>query len=96
MVAPALRNCTSEACCATVCSEHVIPYDVTRYSAHTGDVNDRRPFTTASVDSALPGDEDVLCGATIREVSPAVFSSGSARSARRLYKATVRHSISLC
>jgi hypothetical protein len=44
----------------------------------------------ASVDSALPGDEDVLCGATIREVSPAVFSSGSAQSAHRLYKATVQ------
>jgi hypothetical protein len=34
--------------------------------------------------------EDALRNATIREVSPAVFSSGSARSARRLYKATVQ------
>jgi hypothetical protein len=50
----------------------------------------------ASVDSALPGDEDVLRGATICEVSPAVFSSGSARSARGLYKATVRRSNSQC
>jgi hypothetical protein len=58
--------------------------------------NGRRPFTTASVDSALPGDEDVLRGATIREVSPAVFSSGSAQSAHRLYKATVRRSVSQC
>jgi hypothetical protein len=40
----------------------------------------------------LLGDEDVLRNATIREVSPAVFSSGSARSARRLYKATVQRS----
>jgi hypothetical protein len=32
----------------------------------------------------------VLRDATIGEVSPAVFSSGSARSARRLYKATVQ------
>jgi hypothetical protein len=43
-----------------------------------------------------PGDEDVLRGATIREVSPAVFSSGTARSARRLYKATVQRSVSQC
>jgi hypothetical protein len=28
---------------------------------------------TASVDSLLPGDDDVLRGATIREVSQAVF-----------------------
>jgi hypothetical protein len=34
-------------------------------------------------------DEDVLRDATIGEVSPAVFSE-SARSARRLYKATVQ------
>jgi hypothetical protein len=32
----------------------------------------------------------VLRNATIREVSPAVFSSGSARSAHGLYKATVQ------
>jgi hypothetical protein len=44
----------------------------------------------ASVDSPLPSDDDVLRGTTICEVSQAVFSSGSARSARRLYKATVQ------
>jgi hypothetical protein len=48
----------------------------------------------ARVDSALPGDEDVLRGATIREVSQAVFSSGSARRAWRLYKATVQRRVS--
>jgi hypothetical protein len=37
--------------------------------------NGGRPFTTASVDSPLPGDDDVLQGATIREVSQAVFSA---------------------
>jgi hypothetical protein len=38
--------------------------------------NGGRPVTTASVDSPLPGDDDVLRGATICEVSQAVFSVG--------------------
>jgi cAMP phosphodiesterase len=42
----------------------------------------------------LPGDEDVLRGATIREVSQAVFSSESARRTWRLYKTTVQRSVS--
>jgi hypothetical protein len=46
------------------------------------------------VDSPLPCDDDVLRGATIREVSQAVFSSGSAWSTRRLYKSTVQRSVS--
>jgi hypothetical protein len=37
--------------------------------------NGGRPFTAASVDSLLPGDEDVLRDATIHEVSQAVFSA---------------------
>jgi hypothetical protein len=37
--------------------------------------NGGRPFTTASVDSPLPGDDDVLRGATIREVSQAAFTA---------------------
>jgi hypothetical protein len=57
--------------------------------------NRRIPFTTGSIDSGCPCDEAVLRGATIREVSPAVFSSGSARSALRLYKATVRRCVRL-
>jgi hypothetical protein len=46
------------------------------YGACAGDVRKRwRPLTTASVDSPLPGDDDVLRDATVREVSQAVFSA---------------------
>jgi hypothetical protein len=46
------------------------------YSACAGDVRQRqRPFSVANVDSPLPGDEDVLRDATIREVSQVVFSA---------------------
>jgi hypothetical protein len=38
--------------------------------------NGGRPFSAASVDSLLPGDEDVLRDATIREVLQVVFSAG--------------------
>jgi hypothetical protein len=36
--------------------------------------NGRRLFSVASVDSLLPGDEDVLRDETIHEVSQVVFS----------------------
>jgi hypothetical protein len=36
--------------------------------------NGGRLFTATSVNSPLPGDDDVLRGTTIREVSQAVFS----------------------
>jgi hypothetical protein len=47
--------------------------------------NSMRPFSMASVDTTLLGDDDVLRDATIREVSQAVFS---VRSARRLHPST--------
>jgi hypothetical protein len=57
-----------------VCSERAIPYDVMLYGTCAGDVRQRwETVTTASVDSPLPGDDDVLRGARIREVSQAVF-----------------------
>jgi hypothetical protein len=34
-----------------------------------------RPFTAASVDSPLPGDDEVLRDARIRDLSQAVFSA---------------------
>jgi hypothetical protein len=37
--------------------------------------NGGRPFSAASVDSLLPGDDDILRDATIQEVSQAVFSA---------------------
>jgi hypothetical protein len=43
------------------------------YSTCTGDV--RQPFSVASVDSLLLGDEDVLRDTTILEVSQAAFSA---------------------
>jgi hypothetical protein len=72
--------------CATLCSEHATPYDVMLYGACAQVTSDNggRPVTTASVYSPLPGDDEVLRGAIIREVSQAVFSSGSARRAWRL------------
>jgi hypothetical protein len=57
-----------------VCSEHAILYDEMLYGACAGDVRQRwETVTMASVDSPLLGDDDVLRGARIREVSQEVF-----------------------
>jgi hypothetical protein len=45
------------------------------YSAYAGDVRQGgSPFSGASVDSLLQGDDDVLRDAAIQEMSQAVFS----------------------
>jgi hypothetical protein len=55
--------------------------------------NGGRPFSAASVDSLLPGDEDVLRDATIHEVSQAVFSASQLGALigykRRLFNAVI-------
>jgi hypothetical protein len=59
--------------CATVCSEHAIAHDVMLYGACAGDVRQRWRPLLWSVDSPLPGDDNVIRLARIREMSQAVF-----------------------
>jgi hypothetical protein len=50
---PALRNSTVEACCAIVCSEHMIPRMTYCYTvrAQVMSDDDERPFSAASVEA---------------------------------------------
>jgi hypothetical protein len=54
-----------------VCREHAIPYDVMLYGACASDVRQRWEAVT----TALPGDDDVIQRARIREGSQAVFTA---------------------